>query len=55
MALDPKMVAELAELGIMIIDIGNPRELHEILNEVFQEEHQLDYLEHKQNQEWNHE
>lgn len=60
MTLDPKMVAELAELGIEIIDLASPRELlakmeHDHIKRIYEklnEEYLLDRREHGRNREW---
>lgn len=52
MPLDPKMIAELAELGITIVDLANPTELHEALAKALDEEYLLDRKEHGKNREW---
>lgn len=53
--MDQKTIDELAKLGIIVIPLDHPDrvvEVHNRLAEILGEEHQLDYNEHKQNQEW---
>lgn len=50
--MDQKIVAELAELGIIIVDLGDPKRLHEGLAKVLDEEYELDRREHGKNKEW---
>lgn len=52
MALDPVVVTALAELGITIVDLGNPKELHEALLQALDEEYLLDRRTHGSNKEW---
>lgn len=52
MPLDPKMVAKLALLGIKIIDLANPKELHKTIAEALDEEYELDRREYGKNKEW---
>ncbi len=46
------MIAKLAELGITIVDLGNPKELHKTLAQALDEEYLLDRKTHGQNKEW---
>lgn len=50
--MDQKTIDELAKLGIHIVPLGNPAEMHKRLAELLDEEYQLDHNEHKQNKEW---
>lgn len=50
--MDRELIIQLAALGIIIVDLGNPKELHEALAKALDEEYELDRREHGKNREW---
>jgi len=52
MPFDQKMLDELAKLGIHIVPLNDPAEMHRRLAEILQEEEELDRREHRRNKEW---
>lgn len=52
MPLDQKMIDELAKLGVYVVPLNDPAEMHKRLAKILQEEHQLDHNEHQNNREW---
>lgn len=55
--MDKQMLKELAEMGVIVIEMDHPNkaiEVYNVLAEVFDEEYHLDRRTHEQNKEWTH-
>lgn len=50
--MNKQMLKELAEMGIIVVPLNDPKLLHEVLAELLDEEYQDDRRIHGHNHEW---
>lgn len=51
-SMNKQMLKELAEMGVIVVPLNDPKLLHEVLAELLDEEYQDDRRTHGQNKEW---
>lgn len=49
---EKQLFRDLAKMGVIIVNLANPKELHETLAEALDEEYLLDRKIHSSNKEW---